>query len=66
MKIKIPSPLVYRVGTTKTMWVNFSEIVRALNRDGQHFLDFIIIELGTTANINGNSRLIIKGNYRPN
>lgn len=60
---KIPHPQAFLVGTSKTLWSNFPQITKAMNREPQHFLDFIIIELGTTANVDSNDRVVIKGRF---
>jgi len=62
---KIPPPTAYRVGTSRTLWANFPQICKALNRNPQHFLTFVTVELGTTANLDGNGRLVIRGWFMP-
>lgn len=64
-KIKIPPAEVSRFGTTKVLWSNFPELLKVLNREKQHLLLYVTIELNTTANLDGNSRLVIKGRFSP-
>lgn len=62
---KIPLPQAFRIGTSRTLWANFPAIVKALNRTPQHLLNFVIVELGTTANLDGSGRVVIKGRFMP-
>jgi len=47
------------------LWANFPAIVKALHRSPQHLLNFVIVELGTTANLDGTGRLVIRGRFIP-
>lgn len=60
---RMPLPEAYLVGTSKTLWSNFPVIVKALNRNPQHLLTYVIVELGTTANLDGSGRVVIKGRF---
>lgn len=60
---RVPPPEAYLVGTSKTLWSNFPAIVKALNRNPQHLLTYVIVELGTTANLDGSGRVVIKGRF---
>jgi len=62
---RAPLPEAYLVGTSRTLWSNFPAIVKALNRSPQHLLTYVIVELGTTANLDGNGRVVIKGRFMP-
>jgi len=64
-RIKIPPPQAFRIGTSRTLWANFPQIAKALHRNPQHLLNFVIVELGTTANLDGNGRVVIKGRFMP-
>jgi len=64
-RIKIPPPQAFRIGTSRTLWANFPQISKALHRNPQHLLNFVIVELGTTANLDGNGRLVIRGRFMP-
>jgi len=58
-------PQLMRVGTKKTLWVNFQEICNMMNRNPEHVLQFTLAELGTEGSIDGNQRLVIRGRYVP-
>jgi len=64
-KVPIPPPQAFRIGTSKTLWANFPAIAKALHRNPQHLLNFVIVELGTTANLDGSGRVVIKGRFMP-
>ncbi len=61
----MPPPKLSRLGTKKTLWVNFQEICTILQRPSTHVIQFFMAELGTDGNIDGNQRLVIKGRYIP-
>ncbi|TMW69194.1 hypothetical protein Poli38472_001350 [Pythium oligandrum] len=58
-------PQLMRVGTKKTLWVNFQEICQMMHRNPDHVLQFTLAELGTEGSIDGNQRLVIRGRYVP-
>ncbi|KAG6613851.1 Eukaryotic translation initiation factor 2 subunit beta [Phytophthora cinnamomi] len=58
-------PQLMRVGTKKTLWVNFQEICQMMHRSPEHVLQFTLAELGTEGSIDGNQRLVIRGRYVP-
>ena len=59
-------PQVAREGTKKTVFTNFSELCRAMNRPGEHVQAFLLAELGTSGNLDGDqARLIVKGRFLP-
>jgi translation initiation factor 2 subunit 2 len=58
-------PQLTRVGTKKTLWVNFQEICTMMQRNPEHVFQFFMAELGTEGSIDGNQRLVIKGKYLP-
>ncbi|RLN90218.1 hypothetical protein BBJ28_00016665 [Nothophytophthora sp. Chile5] len=58
-------PQLMRVGTKKTLWVNFQEICQMMHRSPEHVLQFTLSELGTEGSIDGNQRLVIRGRYVP-
>jgi len=64
-RIKIPPPQAFRIGTSRTLWANFPQIAKALHRNPQHLLNFVIVELGTTANLDANGRVVIRGRFMP-
>lgn len=40
-------PQLMRVGTKKTLWVNFQEICSMMKRPAEHVFQFFMAELGT-------------------
>jgi translation initiation factor 2 subunit 2 len=58
-------PKLSKLGTKKTLWVNFQEICTILQRPPGHVSQFFMAELGTDGSIDGNQRLVIKGKYVP-
>ena len=58
-------PQLMRVGTKKTLWVNFQEICAMMDRPPEHVFQFFMAELGTEGSIDGNQRLVIRGKYVP-
>lgn len=64
-RTRIKPPQLQTVGSRKTLWVNYQEICKTLNRDPQHVYSFLMAELGTEGSIDGNERLVIRGRYLP-
>lgn len=58
-------PQLTRVGTKKTLWINFQEICSMMQRPPEHVFQFFMAELGTEGSIDGNQRLVIRGKYVP-
>lgn len=58
-------PQLTRLGTKKTLWVNFQEICTIMQRSPEHVFQFFMAELGTEGSIDGNQRLVIRGKYVP-
>jgi len=56
-------PQLMRVGTKKTLWVNYQEICKMMGRPAEHVFTFFMAELGTEGSIDGNQRLVIRGKY---
>ncbi|KPP70610.1 Eukaryotic translation initiation factor 2 subunit 2-like [Scleropages formosus] len=63
-KFVMKPPQVVRVGTKKTSFVNFTDIVKLLHRQPKHLLAFLLAELGTSGSIDGNNQLVIKGRFQ--
>lgn len=63
--IRLPPPLVPRVGSKKVMWSNFPETCSILHRSQEHVKDFFMAELATNGSLDGDKRLVIKGRYMP-
>jgi len=57
-------PQVIREGTTKTNFANFQDICNTMNRTSEHVQSFLLAETGSTASIDGNGCLIIKGKFQ--
>lgn len=64
-KIKIKPPELMRMGTKKTVWVNFQDICNTMRRNSDHVFQFMMAELGTEGSIDGNARLVIRGKLIP-
>jgi len=58
-------PQVLREGTKKTVFVNFSDLCKAMHRTQEHVLNFLLAELGTSGSLDGQQRLIVKGRFLP-
>lgn len=61
----IKPPQLMRVGTKKTLWVNFQEICKMLHRNSEHVYQYMLAELGTEGSIDAQQRLVIKGKFIP-
>eukprot|EP00033_Pygsuia_biforma_P001213 GCRY01001376.1.p1 GENE.GCRY01001376.1~~GCRY01001376.1.p1 ORF type:complete len:637 (-),score=140.53 GCRY01001376.1:48-1868(-) len=58
-------PHVVREGTKKTVWVNFPEMCKTMNRNQEHVLAFCLAELGTSGSQDGNGSIVIRGRFNP-
>mmetsp|Transcript_4930 Transcript_4930/g.7515 ORF Transcript_4930/g.7515 Transcript_4930/m.7515 type:complete len:254 (-) Transcript_4930:50-811(-) len=58
-------PQLTRVGTKKTLWVNFAENCAMMQRPAEHVFQFFMAELGTEGSIDGSNRAVIRGKYVP-
>ncbi|CAK0743158.1 hypothetical protein CVIRNUC_001448 [Coccomyxa viridis] len=58
-------PQVAREGTKKTVFTNFLELCKTMNRQLEHVQAFLLAELGTSGNLDGQSRLVVKGRFLP-
>ena len=56
---------VAREGTKKTVFTNFMELCKTMNRQPEHVQLFLLAELGTSGSLDGQSRLIVKGRFLP-
>ncbi len=54
-----------REGTKKTVFTNFAEMCKAMNRNQEHVSAYLLAELGTSGNLDGQQRLVIKGRFLP-
>lgn len=62
-KVNIPVPIVNRVGTSRSVWVNFSDVCNSLNRPIDHLFQFILVELGCEGSIGGENQFLLKNKY---
>ncbi|KDD76517.1 IF2B/IF5 domain-containing protein [Helicosporidium sp. ATCC 50920] len=58
-------PQVAREGTKKTVFTNFLELCKSMNRNLEHVQAFLLAELGTSGSLDGQQRLIVKGRFLP-
>ena len=56
---------VAREGTKKTVFTNYLELCKAMNRPVEHVQLFLMAELGTSGSLDGQQRLICKGRFQP-
>ncbi|KAJ2489310.1 translation initiation factor eIF-2 beta subunit [Coemansia sp. RSA 2050] len=63
-KYRLVAPQVLRDGTKRTVFANVEDISRRMHRPSEHVIKFLHAELGTTGNIDGSKRLIIKGRFQ--
>lgn len=47
------------------MFTNFLELCKTMNRQLEHVMAFLLAELGTSGNLDGQSRLVVKGRFQP-
>lgn len=58
-------PQVAREGTKKTVFTNFMDLCKAMNRQQEHVSMYLLAELGTSGSLDGQQRLIVKGRFLP-
>lgn len=58
-------PQVAREGTKKTVFTNFMDLCKAMNRNNEHVSAYLLAELGTSGSLDGQQRLVIKGRFLP-
>lgn len=56
---------VAREGTKKTVFTNYMELCKAMNRQPEHVQMFLMAELGTSGSLDGQQRLVVKGRFQP-
>ena len=64
-KTILKPPQVLREGTKKTVFVNFNDLCKAMHRPPEHVITYLLTELGTNGNLDGQMRLIVKGRFLP-
>merc|ERR1711924_490040 len=52
-------------GNQEDCLVNFMELCKAMHRQPEHVLNFMMGELGTSGSLDGTQRLIVKGRFLP-
>ncbi|CAF3132999.1 unnamed protein product [Rotaria sp. Silwood2] len=62
--LMLPPIQVGRIGTRRTAFVNFALICKLVHRQEKQLHEYFIVELGTTASIDKNHALIIKGRFQ--
>jgi len=62
-KFSMKPPLVQRVGSKKTAFVNFEYYCKLFHRPPKHVLDFLFAELGASGSVDSSNQLIIKGKF---
>jgi len=63
-KFSMKPPLVQRVGSKKTAFVNFEYYCKLFHRSPKHVLDFLFAELGASGSVDSSNQLIIKGKFQ--
>jgi translation initiation factor 2 beta subunit (eIF-2beta)/eIF-5 len=56
---------VAREGTKKTVFTNFMDLCKAMNRNNEHVSAYLLAELGTSGSLDGQQRLVVKGRFLP-
>jgi translation initiation factor 2 subunit 2 len=64
-RVVIKPPEVSREGTKKTVFVNFTELCKMMNRNSEHVQQYLLAELGTSGSLDGTNRLVLKGRFQP-
>lgn len=58
-------PQVAREGTKRTVFINFQELCKTMNRCHEHVMQFMLSELGASGSLDGAKRLVVKGRFLP-
>lgn len=64
-RVVIKPPEVLREGTKKTVFANFTELSKMMNRNSEHVQQYLLAELGTSGSLDGTNRLVLKGRFQP-
>lgn len=64
-RVLLKPPEVLREGTKKTVFANFTELSKMMNRNSEHVQQFLLAELGTSGSLDGTNRLVLKGRFQP-
>ncbi|KAI3879664.1 hypothetical protein MKX03_011990 [Papaver bracteatum] len=61
----IPQVQVLRKGFRKTVFANFMTICTWMQWEPEHFMNFLLTEMGTSGSLDGQQRLVVKGWFTP-
>jgi translation initiation factor 2 subunit 2 len=64
-KVSISLPQVGPLGSRKSVWANFEEIINSIERKLEHAQTYVGTELGTEVNLNEKNQLVMKGRFTP-
>jgi translation initiation factor 2 subunit 2 len=62
-KNSLKLPIVNRLGSKKTGWLNFKDCCASIGREQTSIINYLTGELSTEANMDGNGILVIRGIY---
>ncbi|KAJ2061551.1 translation initiation factor eIF-2 beta subunit [Coemansia sp. S146] len=63
-KYRLVAPQVVRDGSKRSVFANVEDISKRMHRPSEHVIKFLLAELGTTGNIDGSKRLVLKGRFQ--
>ena len=58
--LKLPTILINMLGKDRICWMNFIDVAEALNRSGEHLLQYILNDCGYEGTIDGKDQAKIK------
>ncbi|KAI3852129.1 hypothetical protein MKW98_020128 [Papaver atlanticum] len=61
----IPQVQVLRKGFRKIVFANFMTICTWMQWEPEHFMNFLLTEMGTSGSLDGQQRLVVKGRFTP-
>uniref|UniRef100_A0A6U0TVU4 Translation initiation factor IF2/IF5 domain-containing protein n=1 Tax=Pinguiococcus pyrenoidosus TaxID=172671 RepID=A0A6U0TVU4_9STRA len=62
-QFRMMPPTLMKAGSKKTLWSNFPEIIRLIDRSSDHVFQFFLAELGTEGSIDLQGRLMLRGRF---
>lgn len=63
-KFTMALPQVQREGSKKTNFSNILDVCTKINRPQEHFIQFLLSELGTTGSLDAEMALVIRGRFQ--
>ena len=63
-KIHLEAPSLYRLGSKRVMWGNFSDTCSKIKRSVNHVLAFVLNELNTNGSLGADNKLILRGRWQ--